>query len=145
VPDPVDALFEQQEGLATVAQLVALGLPADTVRYRLRAGRWRLVLPRVVCRDKRALDARQRLIAACLLAGPDGFISSWSALPLHGIRATPADSGSVSPCPSTDSSAITASSSSGEPAGRTPASSSGPATRWRQHHERSLTRRATSA
>jgi hypothetical protein len=91
VTDPVDALFRRQDGLASVAQLVALDVPADAVRRRVRAGHWRLVLPRVVCRDARPLDAGQRLVAACLLAGPDSAISSWTAAAWHGIRAASAD------------------------------------------------------
>ncbi len=91
VTDPVDALFRRQDGLASVAQLVELGLRRDAVRRRLRAGRWRLVLPRVVCRDTRPLDAGQRLVAACLLAGPESAISSWTAATWHGIRAASID------------------------------------------------------
>ncbi len=89
--DPVDALFRRQDGLASMAQLVELGLRSEAVRRRLRAGRWRLVLPRVVCRDSRPLDAGQRLVAACLLAGPESAISSWTAATWHGIRAASND------------------------------------------------------
>ncbi len=91
VTDPVDALFRRQDGLASVAQLVALGVQAESVRRHIRAGHWRLVLPRVVCRDARALDAGQRLVAACLLAGPESVISSWTAAAWHGIRAASSD------------------------------------------------------
>ena len=83
----VQQLFERQEGLATVAQLLELGLSRHVVRTRILRGPWRLVLPRVVCRDARALDARQRLVAAFLMAGPDSAISSWTAATWHGLRA----------------------------------------------------------
>ena len=53
------------------SQLTELGLsPRRCIRARLLRGPWRLVLPRVVSRDARALDARQRFIAALLMAGP---------------------------------------------------------------------------
>lgn len=87
----VEGLFARQSGLATLAQLVGLGLSRDVVRARIHGGRWRLVLPRVVCCDTRALDARQRLVAACLLGGPGAAIGSWSATTWHGLRATQAE------------------------------------------------------
>ena len=83
----VQQLFDRQDGLAAVAQLRELGLSRDVVRARILRGPWRLVLPRVVCRDTRGLDARQRLVAAFLMAGPDSVISSWSAATWHGLWA----------------------------------------------------------
>ena len=82
----VQQLFDRQEGLAAVAQLLDVGLSRDVIRARILRGSWRLVLPRVVCRDARGLDARQRLVAAFLMAGPDSAISSWSAATWHGLR-----------------------------------------------------------
>jgi hypothetical protein len=83
----VKQLFDRQEGLAGVAQLLELGLSRHVIRTRILRGPWRLVLPRVVCRDARALDARQRLVAAILMAGADSVIGSWSAAAWHGLRA----------------------------------------------------------
>jgi hypothetical protein len=91
VTDSVDALFKRQEGLASTAQLIALGMRAEAIRRRIHAGHWRLVLPRVVCRDARPLDVRQRLVAACLLGGPGSAISSWTAASWHGVRAASSD------------------------------------------------------
>src|SRR4051794_27253207 len=79
VKDEIDRLFARQQGLATPAQLVDLGLSRQVVRAHVQRGLWRLVLPQVVCREARALDARQRLLAAYLMAGAQAFISSWSA------------------------------------------------------------------
>ena len=84
----VRRLFDRQQGLATVDQLVELGLRRETVRERIHRRDWRLVLPRVVCRDARPLDAELRLLAALLMAGQGAMIGSWSAANWHGLRAT---------------------------------------------------------
>jgi hypothetical protein len=100
----VERLFARQEGLAGVGQLVELGLSRDVVRARPLRGPWRLVLPRVVCRDIRPLDVRQRLVAATLMAGSDSVISSWSAATWHGLRAVATSAKWWWPCPPSGSS-----------------------------------------
>lgn len=85
--DPgVAALFARQHGLATRAQLYELGLTRAALRWRL--GRtWRAVAGPVVSSSTQQLSARQRVVAAQLLAGRDGVVSGDHAVLLHGLVA----------------------------------------------------------
>src|SRR4051812_20480921 len=76
--DSVDELLRAQAALATVPQLLALGMSRSAIRTRLRRD-WMFVLPRVVASSRRPLDDYQRLVAATLFADPDAVISSLTA------------------------------------------------------------------
>ncbi|KQX64542.1 hypothetical protein ASD06_10350 [Angustibacter sp. Root456] len=82
----VAALFARQHGLATRAQLYELGLTRAALRWRLGRG-WRAVAGPVVSSSTQRLSPRQRVVAAQLLAGPDGVLSGDHAVLLHGLSA----------------------------------------------------------
>lgn len=86
----VAGLFAAQGGLAGRSQLMALGVPASTIRHRTRAdGPWSRVL-RGVCADRgqwlRSATELGRLWAALLFAGSDAVITGIAALRLHGVH-----------------------------------------------------------
>lgn len=77
----IKELFEAQDGLATRTQLLALGVPASTIRYRERPqGPWRRVLKGTICDRGDPLTRWQRLRAALLFAGPGSLVTSFAAL-----------------------------------------------------------------
>lgn len=77
----INELFEAQDGLATRTQLLALGVPASTIRYRERPqGPWRRVLKGTIANRVGPLTRWQRLRAALLFAGPGALVTSFAAL-----------------------------------------------------------------
>jgi hypothetical protein len=77
----INELFEAQDGLATRSQLLALGVPASTIRYRERPqGPWRRVLKGTVSNRGGPLTRWQRLRAALLFAGPGALVTGFAAL-----------------------------------------------------------------
>ena len=83
--DALTALLRDQHGLASRSQLLAVGLSASSLRWRL-GRQWQAVLPGVVAAFTGTLDQKQRLIAAQLYAGPSAFVSSWTAASWHGVE-----------------------------------------------------------
>jgi very-short-patch-repair endonuclease len=65
------------------------------LRWKVRSGRWRQVLPRVYATFTGKLTEQQRLMAAWLYAGPDAQISGITALRMHGVRYLPPDGNQV--------------------------------------------------
>ena len=59
--------------------LVATGVPRQTIRRRVRRGRWREPLPGVVCRTDGQLTADQWRVAALLHGGDGSALSHASA------------------------------------------------------------------
>jgi hypothetical protein len=57
----------------------------------LGTGLWREVLPSVYVSSGWGLTAGQRLLAACLYAGPDAVLTGRVALQLHGVANLPSD------------------------------------------------------
>jgi hypothetical protein len=81
-----EELFEAQDGLATRAQLIELGVPASTIRYRERPqGPWRRVLKGTLSNRSGPLTRWQRLRAALLFAGPGALVTGFAALWAHRI------------------------------------------------------------
>jgi hypothetical protein len=81
----VNELFEAQDGLATRTQLLALGVPASTIRYRARPqGPWRCVLKGTISNRGGPLTRWQRLRAALLFAGPGAVVTGFAALWAYG-------------------------------------------------------------
>jgi hypothetical protein len=84
--EDLDALLRRQVGLVTRPQLRNHGVSRAALRWRLGRG-WRLVLPGVVATFTGRLDARQRLVAAQLFAGPEAMIAASTAATWHGVTA----------------------------------------------------------
>jgi hypothetical protein len=84
--DRLNDLLELQYGLASRAQLTALGITREMFRWRLGRS-WQAVLPGVVATFSGSLDRRQRLIAAQLYAGPRAYLTSWTAAAWYGVEA----------------------------------------------------------
>lgn len=77
----INELFKAQDGLAARSQLLALGVPASTIRYRERPeGPWRRVLKGTVANRTTPLTRWQRLRAALLFAGPETMVTGFAAL-----------------------------------------------------------------
>ncbi len=87
----VARLFDTQDGLATRAQLIDLGVPASTIRHRERPdGPWRRVLRGVCASHDRALTYLGMLRAALLFAGPGSIVTGLAALRAHLVAAAKA-------------------------------------------------------
>ena len=88
----VERLFESQDGLATRAQLIELGVPPATIRQRESAdGPWRRVLRGVCASQGSALAGLGRLRAALLYAGPGAVVTGLAALRAHRVAAARAE------------------------------------------------------
>lgn len=82
----LDALAHAQDGIVSRTQVLACGVPADTVDTWVRRGRWQAVLPRVYDTSPGRAGQRQRLRAALLYAGDDAALDGVTAARLHGLR-----------------------------------------------------------
>jgi hypothetical protein len=72
------------------AQVLALGITKESVRWRTRAGGpWQTVLPGVYATFTGPLAHRQRLRAALLHAGEQAILCGPTAAELHGLRYLP--------------------------------------------------------
>lgn len=90
IPEDLQRVAEAQSGIVSRRQLRSAGVTDDAVRWAL--GRTaRLVLPGVVALFTGQLDARQRLVAASLLGGPDAVLASVTAARWHGLLEGPDD------------------------------------------------------
>jgi hypothetical protein len=82
--DTLGQLSRAQSGLLSRQQLKDAGLSPAAIRWR--TGRaWTLALPGVVATSRERLTPHQRLIAACLEAGPEGIVSGSYACAWHGL------------------------------------------------------------
>lgn len=81
----LELLLRDQDGLVTVADLLAHGVTRSALRWRLDRS-WKLCLPGVVQTFTGRLSPSQRLSAAALYAGPDAALTGWAACQLHGLR-----------------------------------------------------------
>jgi hypothetical protein len=85
----VAVLMAGQEGVAALAQLVALGIGDAAVRKRARAGRLHRVYRAVYALTPVSLlSVKGRYLAAVLACGPGAALSHRSAADLHGLRKT---------------------------------------------------------
>lgn len=75
-----------QHGLITVAQGASLGCSAAKLRRRVGSGELERVLPGVYRLSGRRVTWHQRVMAACLWAGPGGAASHSTAAALLGLR-----------------------------------------------------------
>lgn len=82
-------LLDRQDGVATTAQLLALGATEPWIGRRVRSGAWQRPFRGVLVTHSGALDWRNRFRAALLYAGPHALLSHEAAAFLHGFRPTP--------------------------------------------------------
>jgi hypothetical protein len=68
----LEALVEQQDGVVSLAQAVACGISARTVRRWVQEGRWRQVRPCVYLVGGHRYSDEGRIRAVGLWAGPRG-------------------------------------------------------------------------
>lgn len=76
------ALYElatSQKGLAERSQLLGIGLSEPAIRHRVETGRLVRVLPGVYSVNGIVMTREQRLLAACLAAGPESAVSHRAA------------------------------------------------------------------
>jgi very-short-patch-repair endonuclease len=80
------AVASRQHGVITVAQLRALGLSVDEVKWRSRTGRLHPLHRGVYAVGHRKLTDESLFIAAVLAIGADAALSHLSAAQLYGLR-----------------------------------------------------------
>ncbi len=78
-------LAARQHGLVTRSQVVGLGATIAMIEHRLATGRWVRVGGGVYRLAGAPVTWRQRSLAACLIAGPQAYVSHRSAAALWGI------------------------------------------------------------
>jgi hypothetical protein len=83
--DRLGKLLGQQHGVASRAQLLALGMPDRAMQYRLRTGPWQALLPGIYLSVAEPPSFAQQEMAALLYAGPDSLVTGLAALTHHGI------------------------------------------------------------
>lgn len=79
------ALAARQHGNVTRRQLLALGLKADAISYRVEIGRLHRLHRGVYAVGKRAVTPLERAAAAVLACGPGALLSHASAMALWGF------------------------------------------------------------
>ena len=87
----LERLLERQAGVVTLAQAASCGMSPDTVRRRVRDGRWATVHPRVHLVGGHRLTGEARLWAAWLWAGERATVSGPAAAFRHGMLRDPSD------------------------------------------------------
>jgi very-short-patch-repair endonuclease len=83
------SLASRQYGLLEVAQLHAFGLDDKAIGWRVRRGRVEKVQPSVYRVSGAPITREQRLLAACLAAGPESAVSHRSAAHEWGLADFP--------------------------------------------------------
>jgi hypothetical protein len=83
--DRLGKLLGQQHGVASRAQLLALGMPDRAMQYQLRIGPWQALLPGIYLSVAEPASFAQQEMAALLYAGPDSVVTGPAALTHHGI------------------------------------------------------------
>lgn len=85
----LDAAMARQHWVITRDQALRLGVTPTQIQHRLATGRWVLAHPGVYRMAAAPRDHRQRLLAACLAAGPLAAASHQSGAWLWGMIAKP--------------------------------------------------------
>jgi hypothetical protein len=83
----VVALAQQQHGVISIEQCLALGASEDHIRRQVAQGAWRRVRRRVVAIGAVANTFEMQVMALCLAAGADAMASGRTAARLWGIVA----------------------------------------------------------
>ena len=84
-------LLARQDGLVRCDQLASAGVTRSALRWRVRTGRWRRLLPGVYLTSSGAITNGQRYLAAILYPGPGAVLTGAAALRCHGVRYVPKD------------------------------------------------------
>src|SRR5437762_13985155 len=79
-------IFEEQDGVASRAQLLAAGVGEDAIAHRVKTGRYRLEHRNVYSLGP--LSVRGRLIAALLAGGDEATLCHASALVPYRLRSS---------------------------------------------------------
>jgi hypothetical protein len=79
-------VLQAQDQVISRDQAVAHGLTRDAIRYKVRSGQWRQLLPGVYLACPGDPTRRQMLVAALLYAGPNAAIDGADACRYYGIR-----------------------------------------------------------
>ncbi|WP_170323416.1 type IV toxin-antitoxin system AbiEi family antitoxin domain-containing protein [Cryptosporangium phraense] len=87
----LDALLAVQQGVISRRQVLACGLSDEAIRWRLRRGLWRRVLPGLFATFGGPLEHEQRMIVAALVGGDGAQITGVAALRFHRVRYLPDD------------------------------------------------------
>jgi very-short-patch-repair endonuclease len=82
------ALANRQGGVVSRKQLLARGVPAKAIDYRVKVGRLRVIYRGVYAVGHDAIPIRGRLCAALLVAGPGSALSHWTAAHLLKLLAS---------------------------------------------------------
>ncbi|WP_166355182.1 type IV toxin-antitoxin system AbiEi family antitoxin domain-containing protein [Phytoactinopolyspora limicola] len=90
VADQIAAIARTQDALVTRGQALAAGMSKAALRHTLERGRWQRVARGVYATFSGPLQARHRLRAALLYAGPDAVVSGADACRAYGLRYVPA-------------------------------------------------------
>jgi hypothetical protein len=80
-------LLASQDGVASRTQALAVGWTPTALRYRVRTGRWQLLVPGVLLTMSGTPTRRQLLRGGLVLAGPRSALSSRTACRWHGLDA----------------------------------------------------------
>ena len=84
----IAAIADRQGGVIARRQLIALGLSASVIDYRLRAGRLHLVHRGVYAVGHRVVGVIGRRWAAVLACGDGAYLAGVSAAAAYGIRSS---------------------------------------------------------
>jgi hypothetical protein len=79
------ALFGRQDSLATISQLLSVGLTEGLIRQRIRAGEWERSVHGVVALAGVAWTWRRRAQRALLASGAESALAAASAARMHGF------------------------------------------------------------
>lgn len=82
----LSGLLNEQDGIATAAQLLAYGIGPHVVSRRVGAGVWQRILPGVLATFSGTPTRRQLLIAGWLYGGPSAVVDGIDACNWYGVR-----------------------------------------------------------
>jgi len=89
-PNGLNELLDRQLAVASRAQLLRLGLTDNAMQWRVRKGRWQVLLPGVYLGMNGTPSLAQKETAALLYAGPGSLITGPTALLHYSIRSAAA-------------------------------------------------------
>jgi hypothetical protein len=92
LPPTLGYLAGNQSGVVSRSQALRAGLTVDTIKFRVRSGRWRQIHPGVYATFTGMPGRSARLWAAVLSAGPGAVLSYQTAAELQGLADKPDDS-----------------------------------------------------